>query len=169
MPKGDTDGAHEFAQLVKGVVDELNLHEGYAKKWGVDMTSVTPVPQCKAYVDFLMEVAESADYDVASCAAAMVPCMRLYAYLGQTIKAQQQQQRRPGGAGQFQEWVDTYADPGFEELAATLEALLDRYASAASKEEVNKLRSLYVRAMELELDFFEAWSPRGEAGTKEEL
>ena len=106
------------------------------------MTSVTPVPQCKAYVDFIKEVAESADYDVASCAAAMVPCMRLYAYLGQTLKAQQQQQRRPGGAGQFQEWVDTYADPGFEELAATLEALLDRYASAASKEEVNKLRSL---------------------------
>ena len=41
--------------------------------------------------------------------------------------------------------------------------------SLKSEEEVNKLRSLYVRAMELELDFFEAWSPTGEAGTKEEL
>ena len=52
-----------------------------------------------------------------------------------------------------------YADPGFEELAATLEALLDRYAAGAEAPRVAELRRLYVTAMELELDFFEAWAP----------
>ena len=100
----------------------------------------------------------------------MVPCMRLYAYLGQTLKAQQQE--GGGGAGAYQEWVDTYADPGFEELAATLEALLDRYAGVAGAADLPELRRLYVRAMELELAFFDAWSPAkrgGGAAAKGEL
>ena len=118
---------------------------------------------------FLRNVSLSAD--VASCAAAMVPCMRLYAYLGQTLKAQQQE--GGGGAGAYQEWVDTYADPGFEELAATLEALLDRYAAGGTAERLAELRGLYVRAMELERDFFDAWNPSkkkgGRGGGKEEV
>ena len=128
-----------------------------------------------------MAVASGDEHDVASCAAAMVPCMRLYAFLGQTIRRAQQQQQQQGGsapsAGAYQEWVDTYADAGFEELAATLERLLDTYAarSAAGGTEAGgteaALRAHYVRAMELERDFFLAWSPGGTAadGGKEEL
>ena len=121
----------------------------YAAKWGVDMGHVTPTPECAAYVGFLKEVSQTKG--VAACAAAMVPCMRLYAFLGQQLAAAK------APAGVYQEWVDTYADAGFEELAATLEAILDRYAAGASAEKVAELRALYNKAMELELDFFNAW------------
>ena len=130
------------------------------------MADITPTAECKAYVDFLLEVANTKG--VAACAAAMVPCMRLYAYLG---KALQTAQAAPGApsAGAYQEWIDTYADPGFEELAATLERLLDRYAARASADEAAELSALYTRAMELELDFFDAWNPSSARNGKDEV
>jgi hydroxymethylpyrimidine kinase/phosphomethylpyrimidine kinase len=83
LPPTDAAGAMELAGLVRGVVDELKMHGSYAAKWGVDMSTVVPVAATQAYVDFLNEVASASD--VVACAAAMVPCMRLYAYLGQTL------------------------------------------------------------------------------------
>mgnify|MGYP006114799823 CR=1 FL=1 len=137
----------------------------YAAKWGVDMSAVTPAPTCSAYVDFLQHVAST--MDVAACAAAMVPCMRLYAHLGQRLRAAQLAGGAPESAGAYQEWIDTYADEEFEGLAATLEKLLDRYAAGASAVRVAELEGLYTKAMELERDFFDAWKP--ESGAKDEV
>ncbi len=47
--------------------------------------------------------------------------------------------------------MTTYADPGFEDLAVTLERLLDRYADDSPA-----VRATYRRAMQLEVSFFEA-------------
>jgi thiaminase/transcriptional activator TenA len=54
----------------------------------------------------------------------------------------------------YREWIDTYASPAFEELAATLESLLERYA-----EDRQTVRSVYRRAMQLEVAFFGAHAP----------
>ncbi len=51
----------------------------------------------------------------------------------------------------YAEWVKAYADPGFEALAARLEALLDRHAADSSA-----VRGNYARAMDLEYGFFDA-------------
>jgi len=47
--------------------------------------------------------------------------------------------------------VQTYADPAFAALAARLEGLLDQYGQPGPQ-----VRSAYRRAMQLEVDFFEA-------------
>ena len=76
--------------------------------------------------------------------AAMTPCMRLYAFLGQSLS-------RGKVAPLYAEWVKTYADPGFEALAARLESLLDQHAGDSEP-----VRANYHRAMELEYGFFDA-------------
>jgi len=76
--------------------------------------------------------------------AGMTPCMRLYAFLGQSLA-------RTEVAPAYADWVKTYADPGFEALAVRLEALLDAHASDSSA-----VRANYRRAMELEYGFFDA-------------
>jgi thiaminase (transcriptional activator TenA) len=130
-----------FADLLQGVREELRLHAGYAARWGIDLAAVSPAPATLAYTEFLL--ATAALGDVGEVCAAMTPCMRLYAHLGQALV--------PRATGPYREWVDTYADPGFEELAATLEALLDREAA-----DTPAVRRAYRRAMELELGFFDA-------------
>lgn len=133
---------HDFADLIAGVRDELELHKAYAERWQVDLTAVTPVAATAAYVDFLLEIARRGD--LGATIAAMTPCMRLYAFLGRSLSAGRV-------APLYAEWVTTYADPAFEALAARLEALLDRHASDSAA-----VRANYARAMTLEYDFFDA-------------
>ncbi|MCU1692280.1 MAG: transcriptional activator, TenA family [Frankiales bacterium] len=128
-----------FADLVTGVREELRLHGAYAQRWGVDLAGVQPGAATTAYTDFLLATASLGG--VGLVCAAMTPCMRLYAHLGQALPRQ----------GPYEEWVRTYADPGFEELAASLEALLDRHADDDAA-----TAAAYRRAMQLELAFFEA-------------
>ncbi|WP_347058800.1 TenA family protein [Blastococcus sp. HT6-30] len=134
-----------FADLLAGVRDELRLHDGYAARWGIDLADVEPAPATLAYTEFLL--ATAALGGAGQTCAAMTPCMRLYAHLGQALA--------PRATGPYREWVDTYADPGFDQLAATLEALLDRTAA-----DTPEVRRAYRRAMRLELDFFDAAARR---------
>jgi thiaminase/transcriptional activator TenA len=131
-----------FADLIGGVRDELRLHASYAQQWGVDLTDVGPAPATTAYTDFVLVTAALSG--VGLTCAAMVPCMRLYAHLGQSLAAE-------GPGGPYAHWVTTYADPAFDQLASRLEGLLDAHA-----EDGPGVRATYGRAMDLELRFFDA-------------
>jgi thiaminase/transcriptional activator TenA len=133
---------HDFADLIAGVRDELELHASYADRWQVDLTAVTPIAATTAYVDFLLEIARRGD--LGATVAAMTPCMRLYAFLGSSLAA-------GNVAPLYADWAATYADPGFEALAAKLEMLLDRHATDSAT-----VRANYARAMDLEYGFFDA-------------
>jgi thiaminase/transcriptional activator TenA len=133
---------NDFADLIAGVRDELKLHKIYSDRWQVDLTAVTPIAATRAYVDFLLETARRGE--LGETIAAMTPCMRLYAFLGRSLAAR-------NVAPLYAEWVKTYADPGFESLAARLEALLDKHATDSAT-----VRANYARAMELEYGFFDA-------------
>ena len=144
----DHHGLAAFHQLLGGVLEELRLHASYAARWGVDLTRVEPGPDTLAYTDFLLATASLGS--VGETCAAMTPCMRLYAFLGQTLAA-----RGAAAADQrYHEWTETYGSSAFEELAATLESLLERYA-----EDRPAVRSAYRRAMQLEVAFFRAHAP----------
>ncbi len=104
-----------LADLIGGVRDELGLHAAYAASLGVDLASVEPAPATTAYTDFLLAVAATRADGLIY--AAMTPCMRLYAFLGSRMDAD--------NAGPYADWVRTYASAEFEALAARLERLVD--------------------------------------------
>ena len=139
----DRYGIYTFADLINGVLGELKLHAGYAEKWNVDLAGVRPVSATLAYTDFLDQTARSGDPGL-TCAA-MTPCMRLYAFLGQALKTE-----FPDAKHRYAEWIQTYADPGFDALAGQLETLLNRYAP----ESTPAIETAYRTAMELEWGFF---------------
>lgn len=144
----DREALIAFRELLDGAVAELGLHEGYAARWGVDLHQAAD-PATSAYTDFLLAVA--ALEPVGHIAAAMTPCMRLYAYLGQQLVAH----TKPDSP--YREWVEAYSSAAFEALAQRLEALLDRYGG-----DDGRLAVVYHRAMELELRFFDAAALREE-------
>ncbi len=143
----DRDTLVAFSELLQGVLEELQLHAAYAGRWRIDLSATTPLPATTAYTDFLLVTARAGDSGL--ICAAMTPCLRLYAWLGQQLRAQV---GHPGHA--YADWIDTYADPAFEALAGRLEQLLDRLAPPTGAVE-----DTYRRAMELELAFFDAHAP----------
>ena len=74
----------------------------------------------------------------------MTPCMRLYAFLGQSLAP-----ASPDNS--YRDWIVTYSADGFEALAAELESLLDEPG-----EDTPLIREIYRYAMVCELDFFAA-------------
>lgn len=141
----DTPTLLALAGLIAGVADELGLHGSYAARWGINVAGVEPSPATLAYTDFLL--ATAATSGLGEIFAAMTPCMRLYAWLGTSLDAD--------AAGQYAEWVQTYADPGFGALASQLEGLLDQHADDSPA-----VRKAYRRAMRLEVEFFDSALPR---------
>jgi thiaminase (transcriptional activator TenA) len=137
----DTSTLLTLAGLIAGVSEELGLHASYAARWGIDMAGVEPSSATLAYTDFLLATAATGGLGMVF--AAMTPCMRLYAWLGASLDA--------SSAGQYAEWVQTYADPDFEALAVQLEQLLDQHGDDGPA-----VRTAYRRAMRLELAFFES-------------
>lgn len=140
----DRDGFFAFKNLLDGVLDELELHEQLAARHNFSLEP-DPTPATVAYTDFLLRVAAMAP--VGEIVAAMTPCMRLYAWLGQELS------EKLSKTSPYRDWVVTYSSPEFEGLATRLENLLDKYGKGLDNVPAN-----YRRAMELEAAFFdEAW------------
>lgn len=139
----DWSGFAAFHALVNGVLEELQLHQSYAAKWGVDLKQIEPGTATRRYTDFLSATAWS--QEIGLTAIAMSPCMRLYAFLGQELAR--------GGIPDhpYSDWIRTYSSADFEPLAQTLEELVDRYATLTPV-----AQSTYRYAMLCERDFFEA-------------
>ena len=131
-----------FSELIAGVVEELKLHKSLTERLQIDLDGAEPIGATRAYIDFLLENARRGH--LGETVAAMTPCMRLYAFLGQSLV-------KTEVAPTYADWVTTYADPGFETLAVRLEALLDLHAA-----DTGTVRANYRRAMELEYRFFDA-------------
>ncbi len=141
--EGRPSAAVAFHRLMGGVLQELEMHAGHAASLGLDLGAVTPHPATTAYVDLLLEVAWKRG--LGPTIAVMTPCMRLYVCLGRELAA--------AGRGDhpYREWIEAYSSPEAEELAGTLEGLLDELA-----EDDPEVHRLYRQAMECELAFFAA-------------
>jgi len=132
--------------LLSGVSEELILHESYAKEWNIDLTTNLIEPATKKYTDFLEEV--SINLSSIEIMSAMTPCMRLYSWLGKNLL-------NMIFDNPYKEWILTYSDESFDNLAKSLENLIDEYDESYDIDQIN---FLYKKAMELELDFFNAYS-----------
>ena len=132
--------------LLSGVSEELILHETYAKEWDIDLTTNLIGPATKKYTDFLEEV--SLNLSLIEIMSAMTPCMRLYSWLGKNLL-------NMISDNPYKEWILTYSDESFDNLAKSLENLIDEYDESYDIDQIN---FLYKKAMELELDFFNAYS-----------
>ena len=136
----DRSSLDAFAELLAGVREELRLHDGCAARWSIDLAGVVPSAATHAYVDFLL--ARASLGGIGLTCAAMTPCMRLYAHLGRTLAG--------SATGPYTDWLRTYADASFADLAARLEHLLDTHAT-----DEPETHATYRRAMQLEIAFFD--------------
>ena len=139
----DWQGFAVFHELANGVLEELKLHQTYAKTWGVSLRDVQPGSTTRRYTDFLLAIAWGQEIGVT--AAAMSPCMRLYAYIGQALASRGILENAYSG------WVHTYSGDDFTPLVTQLETLVDRHSADSPL-----VAETFRYAMLCERDFFEA-------------
>ena len=142
----DKSEIKSLSQLLVGVSDELILHESYSKEWEIDLSTNYIKPATKNYTDFLYDV--SIKLSSVEIMFAMTPCMRLYSWIGKNLS--DMILNNP-----YKEWILTYSNESFDNLAKSLEKIIDNYQEPF---DINHANNLYKRAMELELDFFNAYS-----------
>jgi hydroxymethylpyrimidine/phosphomethylpyrimidine kinase len=142
----DAEGRALYARLAQGVEDELQLHRRQAERLGIELQRVRATDATLAYTEFLTATAATRPEPCA--AAAMLPCLRLYAWLGQQLLP------ALSPASPYADWVRTYADAGFDQLWRALAPRLD--AAAARDVDGDELAALHRRAMHLEHRFFAA-------------
>ena len=142
----DKYSIRKLSELLMGVSEELILHETYAKEWDIDLSNNIIKKTTKNYTDFLDDTSKK--LSSVEIMFAMTPCMRLYSWIGKSLYEKDFDDK-------YKEWIITYSDVSFENLANSLENLIE-----TSKEsyDVNQAQYLYKRAMELELEFFNAYS-----------
>jgi hydroxymethylpyrimidine/phosphomethylpyrimidine kinase len=140
---GDDAGRNLYARLADGVAEELELHRRQAERLGIDLARVTPTDATLAYTEFLTATAATRPEPCA--AAAMLPCLRLYAWLGAGLLPML------APASPYADWVRTYAAADF---AGLWQALAPRLATTTVAPA--ELAALHRRAMQLELRFFAA-------------
>ena len=138
--------ARRLHALMQGVLEELELHRAYAERLDIDLEAVTPNAAAKGYTEFLARTAWNAK--AGEILAAMTPCMRLYAWLGRRLSAGDH------AGNPYRDWIETYASPDFEGLAAELERLLDDLAADMPE----RAAEVYAEAMRHELAFFETFT-----------
>jgi len=135
------DQIQSFWKCMGGVLEELDLHSHYAAKWKIDLTDIQPIPATQAYTDFLTQTAWHKGVD--EILAAMVPCMRLYAFLGSELSTSSE------AGNPYHDWIETYSSEEFGNLTDELESLLDIVAH-----DTPRVRYAYRYAITCELDFF---------------
>jgi thiaminase (transcriptional activator TenA) len=149
----DTDALGRMVDLAHATFhDELSLHRSYAAGFGLtedDLAGAGKSPVCAAYTDFLLRTAATGDF--ADIVAALLPCMWGYSELGRAMA-------RAGMPAEprYRRWVETYADPGFAELAAWCAGLLDRAAAGLPAARLRQLEACFVTSLAHELAFWDA-------------
>ncbi|MGB3492931.1 MAG: TenA family protein [Elainellaceae cyanobacterium] len=139
----DWQGFGIFHSLAEGVLEELKLHHSYAAEWNVDLSQVEAGAATRRYTDFLLATAWSHEVGITTCA--MLPCMKLYAFLGQSLA------ETTPSPHTYTDWIQTYSSDDFNGLAVQLGQLAEQYAQINDAS-----HSVYRYAMQCELDFFEA-------------
>lgn len=158
--------ASRFSKLRDGVDEELVMHAKAAARMELDLAVLEPLAATQRYVGFLDQQAlRASDADVwlslSRLCAAMVPCMRLYFFLG-TVLAQAATLEEE----MYRNWVTEYSSQGFTDLVSEIENLLDTSFAAASggPEVMEELTALFLEAMECELAFFSQVAQDGPGG-----
>nr|GEW40481.1 bifunctional TH2 protein, mitochondrial-like isoform X1 [Tanacetum cinerariifolium] len=160
----DDDDKVSISDLRRSVLEELKMHGSFCQEWGLDVSKETMTNSATLkYTDFLLATASGKIEGVNSLAilatpfektkvsaytiGAMVPCMRLYAFIGRKLASLL---NIYGNHHPYKKWIDNYAS----EAALQTEDLLDKMSVTLTGEELDIMQKLYHQAMKLEMDFF---------------
>ncbi|KAJ4836409.1 hypothetical protein Tsubulata_020981 [Turnera subulata] len=154
----DDDAKRALSKLKNGAIDELHT----LQEWEIDKENYPMHSATQKYMDFLLanasgkvEGIDQAPFKGLKLAAytlgAMMPCLRLYAFLGKELEALlgPEDVNHP-----YKKWIDRNSSEFLLEDILLYEAVVDKLNATLTDNEIGIIGKLYHQAMELEIEFF---------------
>jgi thiaminase (transcriptional activator TenA) len=142
---------HDAAELLsyahEGVLTEQQLHDHYFKKFTI-APAQEQQPACFTYCCFLLSVCALDPYEM--CLAALLPCFWIYQDVAMLV-SQAASEGNP-----YQEWIDVYTDPSYQQQDERIIAMTETAAASASASSRVKMGNLFLQSTRLELHFYDA-------------
>jgi len=146
----------KFAELLDATLHtEMELHRGYAKKFGIppeDLEQTQAAPTCYAYTRHLLQVAATGT--LAELVAALLPCAWGYCEIAARLAARGEPKDQP----LYAEWIRMYSSAEFAGFAQWLRDLLDSLAEGLKEGTLASLEAHFLTSSRYEYLFWEmAW------------
>jgi thiaminase len=116
-------------ELLTGITTELeSVHHSVYDPSTSTTTTTHPTPATQQYIDLINELIANPNSGVAEILSAMIPCLRLYGFIGcqlyrAVLKDMSEEEfllHHP-----YHEWIATYSSPDYLRFPAIAEAALD--------------------------------------------
>ncbi|MGF6148351.1 Thiaminase-2 [Kingella potus] len=137
-------------QSLNAILEETLLHVGFCAEWGLGEDELLREPEsaaCVAYTRYVLDCGMKGT--LADLYAALAPCVIGYAEIGRRAALES----RPGNP--YQAWIDTYADPAFQEAAAAFADALDAVCAGESAARLAALSAVFRTAVRMEAAFWQ--------------
>jgi len=151
----------QAAASLAAIIDvEMGLHVNYCAGWGLDEAAMAAAPEATATMAYTRYVLErGAAGDLLDLHVGLAPCILGYAEIGRRLRADPAT-RLEGNP--YREWIEMYAGPDYQEVAAAEIDQLDRlYRLRGGAGRLPALEATFRAATRLEADF---WQMGLEAG-----
>ncbi|MFC7027031.1 thiaminase II [Halomicroarcula sp. GCM10025324] len=149
----DLDRMTTFARLLHSTLDtEMDLHREYAADFGIseaDLEATDPSPTTRAYTDFLVRVAATGTFG--DLVAALLPCMWGFHETAVRLRADGLPDE-----DRYAEWIRTYSDEEFADLAQWCKDLMADVAADATDADRERYRDLFRTSTRYEYRFWDA-------------
>jgi len=144
----------EAAAALSAILDvEMSLHVKLCAGWGLsprDLERATAAAETLAYTRYVLDTGLRGD--LLALKVALAPCVIGYAEIGRRLAAQ----AGGGAANPYRVWIDEYAGPAYQEVAAKACADLDRLAARyVTPAREGELIAVFKEATRLEADFWD--------------
>lgn len=148
----DSERLKEFAVAAEEA--ELSLHNSFFKKWQIDSSLATEMPNTLLYTSYILRIVSTRDY--AEGLAVLLPCFWVYMHVGKCMLRLRSElgdavQRYP----QFDEWIDMYSGDEFEKHVNEYIAIVNSVAAGVDDGKFNLMKQHFLIACKLEHMFWD--------------
>jgi len=148
----DSKRLNDFAHGAE--VAEMELHNSFFKKWGIDASGADQMPNCLLYTSYMQRVIKTRCH--AEGLAVLLPCFWVYMHVGKCmLKLREDLGDSVTRIPQYDAWIDMYGGEDFEKEVKDYIAMVDEAASNADKETIANMEKHFMMCCKLEYMFWD--------------
>lgn len=142
------------AASMNAILDELPLHVGYCREWGLDeatMAAETEAAETVNYTRYVLDIGHSGD--ALDLLAALMPCVAGYAEIGLGLLHDPATHLADNT---YASWIRNYGDEGYLQGVSAALALLETvWQQRGSESRITELSDIFTTATRLEAQFWQ--------------